>query len=434
MGEIEEAHGRCNPRRYLTQIHSILLEVLVKSKRILLVSVLVAIVTGGGTLLAGPAQAAPSSIWQVQTTANPQATALTNSSFQGVSASGPDEAWAVGTHSDTQAADHPLVEHWNGTTWTAVTVPQPAGQQATLSGVDDLGPADAWAVGTTFNGSDQDALTLIEHWNGTSWSIVPSPNPAAGIAGDSDELSAVAGTGPNDLWAVGSDNDEASQTIFLLFEHWNGTTWTAVPSPTPFRSAQFGTSVAAVSPNDVWAVGIDQTGQRKTLSAHWNGQAWSIVPTRDITGTGSIQNELTGVSAEDGTVWTSGFAFNVHHRNFRVPFVQQWNGTKWIMTKLPNMGSEGTALNGIHIVSPTDVWAVGQAQESNGSILTLTEQFDGSVWSIIPSPSPGSVENLTDSSLDAVTAAGGANVFAVGAQETPGQEGLRTLAIATAQG
>lgn len=41
---------------------------------------------------------------------------------------------------------------------------------------------------------------------------------------------------------------------------------------------------------------------------------------------------------------------------------------------------------------------------------------------------------MTDSSLDAVTSAGGGNVFAVGAQETVGQEGLRTLAIGTSSG
>lgn len=370
-----------------------------KPKRTALIGSLVAMVLAGGAFLSTPAAAAPAAapatIWQVQPTANPQSTALTDSSFQSVSASGPDEAWAVGTHSDVQASNHPLVEHWNGTSWTDVTVPQPAGQQATLSGVDDLSPTDAWAVGTSFVADPGDGLTLIEHWNGTTWSIVPSPDPASGIAGDSDELDAIGGTGPDDLWAVGSDLDEATQTIFLLFEHWNGTIWSAVPSPTPLRAAQFATSVSAVGSNDVWAVGYGfslGTGQRETVSAQWNGSAWSIVPSPNVTHKGDVQNELTGVSTDgNGDVWASGFAGNVDNRNRRLPYVLHWTGTNWVMTKLPNLGSEGSQPNGIVAVSANDVWAVGQTQESNGSILTLTEQFNGSTWSISPSPDPGSV-------------------------------------------
>jgi hypothetical protein len=94
-----------------------------------------------------------------------------------------------------------------------VRVPQPAGQQASLAGVDDLSPDNAWTVGTS------GALTLIEHWNGHRWSIVPSPNSATGTPGDSDKLTAISGTGPDDLWAAGWDSNEAINTIQLLFEH-----------------------------------------------------------------------------------------------------------------------------------------------------------------------------------------------------------------------
>jgi hypothetical protein len=406
----------------------------VNSKRIPLASTLLAVTSAALALLAAPAAAEATSIWQVQTTANPQAMALTDTFFSSVSASGPDEAWGVGTHSNRQASDQPLVEHWDGTTWTDNPVPSPAGQQATLSGVDDLSSADAWAVGQSSPAGGVRERTLIEHWDGSSWSIVPSPNPATGVPGDDDVLTAVGGAGSNDLWAVGSATDQTTQTISLLFEHWDGTTWSAVPSPTPLMSAQFASSVSAVSSNDVWAVGVDETGQRKTLAAHWNGLAWSIVPTPNV-GQGTVQNLLTGVSSDaTGDVWASGYAFNVDHRNFRVPYVLRWSGKDWVMTELPNLGGEGSQSNGIVVASPTDVWAVGQTQDSNGSILTLTEQFDGSMWSVAPSPDPGSVGGLPDSSLDAVASAGHGSLFALGAQETVGQEGLRTLALGTTQG
>jgi hypothetical protein len=104
------------------------------------------------------------------------------------------------------------------------------------------------------------------------------------------------------------------------------------------------------------------------------------------------------------------------------------------MTKVPNLGTEGSRLNGIQVLSPTDAWTVGQTQESNGAIRTLTEQYNGSAWTIVPSPDPGSLANRSDNSLDAVTTAGAGNLFAVGARETPGQLVNRTLALATSQG
>ena len=137
-----------------------------------------------------PGGAATGSIWKVEATVNPQGMAPnpTNSTLTSVSATGPGEAWAVGTFMDQKALDHPLAEHRSGSTWTRVPVPQPAGQQALLNAVDDLSPGNAWAVGTSFSGgvaATPDGPTLIEHWNGTSWSIVPSPNPATGIPGRS---------------------------------------------------------------------------------------------------------------------------------------------------------------------------------------------------------------------------------------------------------
>ena len=413
-----------------------------RTQRALVIPLLAAAVTlGGAAALAGPADAAAGSIWTVQPTINPQAKAPepTDSTFASVSASGPGEAWAVGTFSNQKALDQPLVEHRTATGWTRVTVPVPAGQQATLSAVDDLSPGNAWAVGTSFGGGVEAipaGQTLIEHWNGSRWSIVPSPNPAAGLPGDSDMLTSITGTGPNDLWAAGWDNNEANQTIQLLFEHWNGSRWTVATSPTPLMSAQFASGITAISPDNVWAVGMDETGNSKNLAAHWNGTAWSIVPTPDITNAGDVQDLLTGVSSDAaGDVWASGYAHNVHNQNsFHEPYVLHWTGTKWVMTKVPTLGTEGSLLNGIQVLSPANAWAVGQTQESNGPILSLTEQFNGKTWTVIPSPDPGMSGTLKDNALDGVASAGGSNLFAVGSRATKGQSANRTLAIATSQG
>ena len=162
-------------------------------------------------------------------------------------------------------------------------------------------------------------------------------------------------------------------------------------SPTPLMSAQFASGITAISPDNVWAVGLDETGNSKNLAAHWNGTAWSIVPTPDITNAGDVQDLLTGVSSDAaGDVWASGYAHNVHNQNsFHEPYVLHWTGTKWVMTKVPTLGTEGSLLNGIQVLSPADAWAVGQTQESNGAILSLTEQFNGKTWTVVPSPDRG---------------------------------------------
>src|SRR5580704_6474898 len=142
-----------------------------RTQRALVIPLLAAAITlGGAATLAGPADAAAGSIWTVQPTANPQAKAPvpTDSTFASVSASGPGEAWAAGTFLNTKGLDQPLVEHRTAAGWSRVPVPQPAGQQALLSGVDDLAPGNAWAVGTSFSGgvtATPAGLTLIEHWN-----------------------------------------------------------------------------------------------------------------------------------------------------------------------------------------------------------------------------------------------------------------------------
>ena len=62
-------------------------------------------------------------------------------------------------------------------------------------------------------------------------------------------------------------------------EHWNGTAWSVVPSPNVGPVLTLSHGVAAVSANDVWAVGsYDVTD--KALVEHWDGTAWSVVQAR----------------------------------------------------------------------------------------------------------------------------------------------------------
>jgi hypothetical protein len=388
----------------------------------------VAVLTG--LLAAVSGAGATSSTWTVVPTPNPGSQQVSNVFFTGVSASSSTDAWGVGVD-EINAFRSPLVEHWDGVKWTAVSVPAPSGRQSWLNGVTTLSPTNAWAVGeSSSSGSqNQNVRTLIEHWNGTAWSIVPSPNPAQG-QNDSDALDGISGVAANDLWAVGSEHDDAANENVLLFEHFDGTSWTVVKTPSPIGAEDFGYSVAAIASNDVWAVGT--TALQSTLAAHWDGTRWTIVPTPSPRDGSNPLNFLTGVTAvASNDVWASGYEGNVSNTNFMQPYVLHWDGTSWTLSLVPNLGGEGSRLNAITALSGNDVWGVGQTQELDGSILTLTEQFDGTRWNVVPSPNPGTFGSLTVNALQAVGALGGGQLFALGDQENTGHCCQLTLAMET---
>jgi alpha-tubulin suppressor-like RCC1 family protein len=374
------------------------------------------------------AKRTPVSIFRLTTAPDPvpPPDGLSSDAFTAVSAASASDALAVGPAFDEAATSRPFADHWNGTAWQGMLLPRPKGRESVLTGVADVQPGDAWAVGTSMTPADSDSRTLIEHWNGTSWSIVPSPNPSGGETGV-DELQAVAAVSPDDVWAAGAHfSDEGS--IDLLFEHWNGTTWSVVPTPRNGQGFAFG--LAALAANDVWLVG---TTDKETVSAHWNGHRWTMVPTPQVgAGPGPDPNRwLTGVTGVSATnVWASGYADNVNDENLRKPYVLHWNGTKWTLTLVPNPGTEGSNLAGITATGADNVVAVGTTVQDGGSLLTLTEQFNGTAWTAVPSPDPGNTLPVINNGLAAAASHSG-RIWAVGYQNRPGQCCDQPLAITT---
>jgi alpha-tubulin suppressor-like RCC1 family protein len=389
-----------------------------------------ALVTTSGPAVTGT----PESIFRVVPTPSPGVTPLQNGvvddSLVAVSAPAASNALAVGN--EMRGITQTLFgEHWNGKAWTAATIPSPAGRNPTIRSVVDLSPTDGWAVGFTTTSLNSTDRTLIERWNGSTWSTVPSPNPIGGTAGN-DELEAVDGVSPTDVWAVGQDFSSNGGGITLLFEHFNGTKWTVFPFPAS-TGAQFAQAITTISANDAWVVGSNALAT--TLAAHWNGKTWTIVPTPSPQDGRSPINNLTGVSAvSPADVYASGFEGNVNNQNFAKPYVLHWNGTAWSLVTLPNAGGEGSQLQSVAALSAGDVWAVGHTQESDGAILTLGEHFNGTAWSIAPTPDPGELGPLVDNGLLATASPGNGTVWALGGQETLGECCQQTLGLQTTHG
>jgi erythromycin esterase-like protein len=281
----------------------------------------------------------------------------TNSSLAGVAVLSPCNAWAVG-YFYKGTANQTLIEHWNGTAWKQVTSPNPGGSSDNnfLYGVAATSSTNAWAVGYfLYNGTAYQ--TLIEHWNGRAWKQVTSPN--AGGSSHSNVLDAVAATSSTNAWAVGYFyNGTADQT---LIEHWNGTAWKQVTSPNPGGSSHnnFLEAVAATSSTNAWAVGYFYNGAAdQTLIEHWNGTAWKQVTSPNPGGSSDNNNVLDAVAATSSTnAWAVGdYRYNGTYQTL----IEHWNGRAWKQVTSPNPGgSDGNFLYGVAATSSTNAWAVG---------------------------------------------------------------------------
>lgn len=146
---------------------------------------------------AGAAAAVPACDgWQVVAGPAPASSALT-----AVAATSRRNAWAVGHVLDpAHDTSAPLTEHWDGSAWSVVPFPEIPGavsEVTSLLGVTALSRANAWTVGLYSAGAG--LRTLIGHWNGTRWKIIPSPNRGSG----GNLLEAVAARTATDVWAAG---------------------------------------------------------------------------------------------------------------------------------------------------------------------------------------------------------------------------------------
>jgi hypothetical protein len=317
-----------------------------------------------------------------------------------------DDVWAVG---------YGLIEHWNGARWRLVSA-APGGNAPDFKSVTAVASNDVWAVGrrqeTTSQGYQK---TLVEHWDGSAWTVVPSPNGST----TTSQLLGVDAVSANDIWAVGDTSAPAPTYVQSLIEHWDGSSWSIIPSPSVSGGSWNAlTSVAVVSANDVWAVGYYMESNWSTLTMHWDGSTWSIVPSPNG---GPYGNYLYSVSARStNDVWAVGASNNGGNS-----LILHWDGTSWSVVPSPNIPDWTNQLQSVTAVAADDVWAVGVAHFtwyiSDGdpitSSQTIIQHWNGTAWSIVPSPNPGDGNNYygtITNELYGVAAVSASDVWAVG--------------------
>jgi len=328
--------------------------------------------------------------------------------FYAVAAIAPNDVWAVGDYFNNEAnnAKQVLIEHWDGTTWSPVSSPNPSPAENSLRAIVALSANDVWAVG--YYQSSVGNQMLMLHWDGSAWTWVAGPN----LPNTVSFLHGVSATAANDVWAVGYYANVGSSTYQTLTVRWDGAAWSLIPSPRPFTSSTL-KAVSAISRTDVWTVGYAIAPGSVPIIFRWNGSQWENMPTNLPSYMSVSLNAVSAISPAD--VWAVG---TYYHENRAYALILHWDGLQWTQVSAPNQPGDNE-LSGITAVSPNDVWAVGSwgtnFHRAGSEYQPLIMRWDGARWSYVPAPAPD--VSAYYGSLRSVHALSAGDAWAVGSYD-----------------
>ena len=293
-----------------------------------------------------------------------------------------------------------------------------------LLGTDCVNAWSCWAVGGSFDDSGNgNPQTLVEHWDGTSWAIGSGAVPVRHHC-----LDPLVGHLREHLGLLGGRRSGGRRSTgpTPLAEHWDGGSWSVVPTPI---ASGFLFSLTCVSSSNCWGAGttVDSSGGGNNplngFMIHWDGTTWTQVPTAPSGQTYDQFNSVTCASSSD--CWTVGFAGPTQSQSGFLPNVEpyvpgasalaeHWDGSTWSVAASPSgaPGSSGTYLDSVTCTDPSQCWAVGASLDALGDPSTsLTERWDGAQWSTVASADSATGSDL----LTGVTCLDASSCWAVGA-------------------
>lgn len=271
--------------------------------------------------------------------------------LRAVEAISPQDIWAAG--------DEGGIFHYDGNAWVQVESPT----TSEIMSISATSASDIWAA----------ASSGVLHWDGVKWSYTLVGEPGKAYYG-------VVAISPDDVWAVGSGPRSGSFPIARTV-HWDGSTWTEIPNPSPSAFTSTLVSVAASSSDDVWAVGSLFAIGSAPLLLHWDGTKWT-----DYSDVGPGVCGLIDVAVISPTnAWTVGVCTNTGS------FVKHYDGNSWTEIDTPDIG----ALLSIYVSGPSEIWATGE----DGILY-----WNGVTWDI--SYNAGQVDDIAPLAPDNVWAVG----------------------------
>ncbi len=350
-------------------------------------------------LVLAVAQAAQAASWAAQSVPTP----LTpNGALLAVACSGLTACTAVGHDVNSAGTQVALAEVWDGSSWQLQSTPNPAGATSSqLSGVSCSSATACIAVGDYYNSAGTE-LTLAEVWDGSSWQLQSTPNPAGAT---SSQLDGVSCPEANACTAVGSN------AVAPLAEVWDGSSWQLQSAASPIDPYNGLTGVSCSSATACTAVGnyVSKLSPFtiSTFAEAWDGSSWQVQST--VNPGGGTDSQLTGVSCTSATACTA-----VGYSNGGVFTLQEvWDGTSWQLEPTINpTGMPRSELTGVSCTSAATCTAVGDGLY-DGTNVTLAAASDGTSWQLQSTTNPtgattysASLNEVSCTSTTACTAAG----------------------------
>jgi hypothetical protein len=294
-----------------------------------------------------------------------------------VDASSSDQVWAVGSI-PAGGGTRTFAQRWNGSSWSVIPTPNVPSDANVLADVTALSPSAAWAVGWWHDPSGD--RTLIERWNGSSWVVVGAP-AASGFG----RLRAVDAVAPGDVWAVGS----RGSTVLVV--HYDGSSWSRFPVDDPGPSFDSLTGVAVRDADNAWTVGATNGG-RDTLTMRWNGAGWTRVASPN--GDTNTNNLFDVTPTAGGTAIAVGSASAIDAPLHTL--AERWFNGSWNLQRTPNPGTKRNSFQGVAAIPGVGgAWAVGYREELNGSSAPLIARKSAG-WKLVTAPKVASPALLRD--------------------------------------
>jgi len=281
---------------------------------------------------------------------------------------------------------YPLAEAWDGTAWTVVPTPVLTNSAGTLDGVSCTSASSCIAVGNYGPTAAPTDFTLAEEWDGLAWDVLTMPPPPTpgGIA--LQQISCLSSASCMAVGYFGYNN--GTGTSLTLAEAWANGHWKIVPTPTPQGSGQLA-GVSCLGTAACMAVGENNhpVGEpvRGTLTEAWNGTRWSAVPSPNPRGSGAAA--LGSVSCTGLASCMSTGSANDMTGEYEITLAEAWDGSAWTILRTPSPGSFADELRGVSCTTSLSCMAVGD-YVGIGDEFTLAERWDGSVWKLVPTPRP----------------------------------------------
>ncbi len=340
--------------------------------------------------------------FSIQTTANPEAG---SAELLGVSCASATSCFAVG-----KKGGETFAQSWNGTTWSISTTPNPSGaEQSILRSVSCTSASACTAVGYSVKTEiSKPREALIERYNGTSWSIQTAAAPAGGVG--NVEFSAVTCPSASSCVAVGEYATENVSGLYIpeasktLIESWNGSTWSVQASPNvEGKKANLLAGVSCTATSACTAVGNARasygSGQYVTLGERWNGSTWSTQTTPNPTP--RTEAKLEDVSCASASMCMAAGTDGYTGRGFG----ESWNGSEW---KTLFTDISGFQPRGVACTSTTSCIVAGS--DGSGTPKAELWQYEAFVseWvriaKTVPSPEGATSVKLNDVSCTSASA------------------------------